>query len=209
MSGKSLSRSLIELPYPRQPFVCVPCRFRFSSHVNRSTQSNPSSTNKQQKRYASSDESLTDRARRVFQGNKAQGAVEDAYAQEEDAGAKRQRATEPHIQDDPKAQQVKPWSDPIKPEPPTVATEQPAANAPFETLDPVAQETSAIDYHNQQLGQEEDSFFLAPTADQVAKEEGYEPATSLDQLESIGGPTGWWEEAWDRQHQFNGYILLQ
>jgi hypothetical protein len=35
--------------------------------------------------------------------------------------------------------------------------------------------------------------------------EGYKPATTWDGLRSIGGPTGWWEEAWDAEHQFSGY----
>lgn len=35
----------------------------------------------------------------------------------------------------------------------------------------------------------------------------YIPASSWDGLEQIGGATGWWEEAWDRDHQFEGYIL--
>ena len=42
-------------------------------------------------------------------------------------------------------------------------------------------------------------------AEVVAEAEAeYEPATTWDGLERIGGPTGWWEEAWDREHQFEG-----
>ncbi|KAL9120505.1 MAG: hypothetical protein Q9187_002939 [Circinaria calcarea] len=34
----------------------------------------------------------------------------------------------------------------------------------------------------------------------------YVPATSWDGLEHIGGATGWWEEAWDKKHQFRGFM---
>lgn len=33
----------------------------------------------------------------------------------------------------------------------------------------------------------------------------YVPATTWDGLERIGGPTGWWEEAWDKAHPFEGW----
>ncbi|KAL8749012.1 MAG: hypothetical protein Q9184_006973 [Pyrenodesmia sp. 2 TL-2023] len=34
----------------------------------------------------------------------------------------------------------------------------------------------------------------------------YTPALSGEGLESIGGPTGWWEQAWDEEHQFQGFM---
>ncbi|MCJ1392172.1 hypothetical protein MMC18_005039 [Xylographa bjoerkii] len=34
----------------------------------------------------------------------------------------------------------------------------------------------------------------------------YVPATTWDGLDHIGGATGWWEEAWDEEHQFNGFM---
>ncbi|KAL9579453.1 MAG: hypothetical protein Q9212_005098 [Teloschistes hypoglaucus] len=34
----------------------------------------------------------------------------------------------------------------------------------------------------------------------------YKPATSGEGLEMIGGPTGWWEKAWDEQFQFKGFM---
>lgn len=37
----------------------------------------------------------------------------------------------------------------------------------------------------------------------------YTPAVSGEELETIGGPTGWWEEAWDAEHQFQGYCALR
>ena len=37
---------------------------------------------------------------------------------------------------------------------------------------------------------------------------GYVPATTWDGLEMIGGAEGWWEEAWDRENQFEGYVTL-
>ncbi|KAI4177250.1 MAG: hypothetical protein LQ348_005867 [Seirophora lacunosa] len=34
----------------------------------------------------------------------------------------------------------------------------------------------------------------------------YKPAVSGEELERVGGPSGWWEEAWDAEHQFAGYM---
>ncbi|KAL8801984.1 MAG: hypothetical protein Q9182_004113 [Xanthomendoza sp. 2 TL-2023] len=34
----------------------------------------------------------------------------------------------------------------------------------------------------------------------------YKPATSGEELEAIGGPSGWWEKAWDEEHQFQGFM---
>lgn len=35
----------------------------------------------------------------------------------------------------------------------------------------------------------------------------YVPATTWDGLDRIGGATGWWEEAWDQEHPFHGYVF--
>ncbi|KAL8827109.1 MAG: hypothetical protein Q9170_007144 [Blastenia crenularia] len=40
----------------------------------------------------------------------------------------------------------------------------------------------------------------------VADDADYTPAQSGEVLEHIGGPTGWWEEAWDEEHQFQGFM---
>ncbi|KAL8947350.1 MAG: hypothetical protein Q9222_006362 [Ikaeria aurantiellina] len=40
----------------------------------------------------------------------------------------------------------------------------------------------------------------------TAEDLDYTPAVSGEGLETIGGPTGWWEEAWDEQHQFKGFM---
>jgi len=37
----------------------------------------------------------------------------------------------------------------------------------------------------------------------------YVPATTWDGLDHIGGAAGWWEEAWDDEHHFQGYALLR
>lgn len=37
----------------------------------------------------------------------------------------------------------------------------------------------------------------------------YKPAVSGEELERVGGPSGWWEEAWDAEHQFAGYVHRQ
>lgn len=37
----------------------------------------------------------------------------------------------------------------------------------------------------------------------------YTPAVTGDMLERVGGPSGWWEEAWDERHQFSGYEHCQ
>ncbi|KAI4162869.1 MAG: hypothetical protein LQ342_003586 [Letrouitia transgressa] len=34
----------------------------------------------------------------------------------------------------------------------------------------------------------------------------YKPASTWHGLESIGGPTGWWEKEWDQEHQFFGLV---
>lgn len=50
----------------------------------------------------------------------------------------------------------------------------------------------------------------APTQDEAAEKAAthtdYVPATTWDGLDHIGGATGWWEEAWDEEHQFDGYV---
>ncbi|KAL8935293.1 MAG: hypothetical protein Q9211_004770 [Gyalolechia sp. 1 TL-2023] len=43
-----------------------------------------------------------------------------------------------------------------------------------------------------------------PTA--VDDDADYTPAVSGEGLEIIGGPTGWWEKAWDEQHQYQGFM---
>ena len=43
---------------------------------------------------------------------------------------------------------------------------------------------------------------------QQIDESNYVPATNWDGLMAIGGPTGWWEEAWDEEHQFEGWDCL-
>lgn len=44
--------------------------------------------------------------------------------------------------------------------------------------------------------------YQEPTS--VVDDPDYTPAVSGEGLEMIGGPTGWWEEAWDEQHQYRG-----
>lgn len=53
----------------------------------------------------------------------------------------------------------------------------------------------------------EDATATNPTGQDFAGEQ-YEPATTWDGLEQIGGATGWWEEAWDRANQFDGCVSL-
>lgn len=64
------------------------------------------------------------------------------------------------------------------------------------------QDSLAIRKNNDTTYEEQNPYFVAPTPDQAAQEQGYTPATSLEQLEPIGGPTGWWEDAWDKENQF-------
>ncbi|KAL8935798.1 MAG: hypothetical protein Q9216_005250 [Gyalolechia sp. 2 TL-2023] len=40
----------------------------------------------------------------------------------------------------------------------------------------------------------------------VVDDPDYIPAVSGEGLEVIGGPEGWWEEAWDEQHQYQGFM---
>ncbi|KAI4210012.1 MAG: hypothetical protein LQ351_007119 [Letrouitia transgressa] len=48
----------------------------------------------------------------------------------------------------------------------------------------------------------------APKRPEIRKREiddpDYKPASTWHGLESIGGPTGWWEKEWDQDHQFFG-----
>ncbi|MCJ1306316.1 hypothetical protein MMC08_009136, partial [Hypocenomyce scalaris] len=49
----------------------------------------------------------------------------------------------------------------------------------------------------------------APDAETVLPDDGasnYVPATTWDGLEHIGGASGWWEEAWDQEHPFYGFM---
>ena len=88
-----------------------------------------------------------------------------------------------------------------------VASIQRAPNAATEDLNAVdeyAEEPSEEEVEGEGEGE---PYYVTPTPDQAAKEESYKPATSLDDLEPIGGPSGWWEEAWDKEHQFKGYVL--
>ena len=43
---------------------------------------------------------------------------------------------------------------------------------------------------------------LTPT---VASE-AYVPASTWDGLDRIGGASGWWEEQWDAEHPFHGFV---
>jgi hypothetical protein len=47
-----------------------------------------------------------------------------------------------------------------------------------------------------------------PTISPELAKQNYIPATSWDGLDRIGGASGWWEEAWDAEHQFEGYTQL-
>ncbi|KAL8657322.1 MAG: hypothetical protein Q9226_002038 [Calogaya cf. arnoldii] len=44
------------------------------------------------------------------------------------------------------------------------------------------------------------------TTDPVGADPYYTPATSGEALEVLGGASGWWEKAWDEQHQFQGWM---
>lgn len=48
-----------------------------------------------------------------------------------------------------------------------------------------------------------------PVPAPVVDDPDYAPAVSGEDLETIGGPTGWWEEAWDAEHQYYGYDVGQ
>ena len=42
----------------------------------------------------------------------------------------------------------------------------------------------------------------------LAAADDYVPAVTWDGLEQVGGASGWWEEAWDKEHPFKGCALL-
>ncbi|KAL8666973.1 MAG: hypothetical protein Q9168_007360, partial [Polycauliona sp. 1 TL-2023] len=57
----------------------------------------------------------------------------------------------------------------------------------------------------------EEEFVVPPTREKRVRERivgdvEYKPATSGEELEVIGGPTGWWEKAWDEEYQFQGWM---
>ncbi|KAL8992021.1 MAG: hypothetical protein Q9169_007439 [Polycauliona sp. 2 TL-2023] len=45
-----------------------------------------------------------------------------------------------------------------------------------------------------------------PARDIVVDDSDYKPATSGEELEAVGGPSGWWEKAWDEAYQFKGWM---
>ena len=49
-----------------------------------------------------------------------------------------------------------------------------------------------------------DTSEIAVASEQAIDQGEYVPATTWDGLEHIGGATGWWEDAWDQEHQFKG-----
>ncbi|MCJ1477174.1 hypothetical protein MMC13_005845 [Lambiella insularis] len=65
-----------------------------------------------------------------------------------------------------------------------------------------------------QLSQEPEVLESKSTSEQDEKAEktaayaDYVPATTWDGLDHIGGATGWWEEAWDEEHQFEGFMTV-
>ncbi|KAL8766968.1 MAG: hypothetical protein Q9209_006380 [Squamulea sp. 1 TL-2023] len=42
--------------------------------------------------------------------------------------------------------------------------------------------------------------------DSIDDDPFYTPATSGVDLEAVGGPIGWWEKAWDEEHQYQGWM---
>jgi hypothetical protein len=78
--------------------------------------------------------------------------------------------------------------------------------APRESDALVDQEPNAIAQSGEQeangLSAENDQALLVGSEDYVA-------AKTWDDLERIGGPSGWWEKSWDEENQFKGYARLQ
>ena len=56
-----------------------------------------------------------------------------------------------------------------------------------------AKELSGLEH----IASEDPTIAVGPQLD-------YVPAETWDGLEHVGGATGWWEEAWDKEHQFIG-----
>ncbi|KAL8986897.1 MAG: hypothetical protein Q9177_003846 [Variospora cf. flavescens] len=55
-------------------------------------------------------------------------------------------------------------------------------------------------------GSPPDEPLKPPRDDTPVDDIDYKPAVSGEELERVGGPSGWWEEAWDEEHQFVGYM---
>ena len=56
-------------------------------------------------------------------------------------------------------------------------------------------------------GEEDRPKKPASRLNQDTTDPDYKPAQTWDGLERVGGPTGWWEEQWDREHQYLGYAI--
>jgi hypothetical protein len=81
----------------------------------------------------------------------------------------------------------------------------PGQRDPYKHMTPEEREAEAIEMEQERLEAEA----KARGADALAVKEAsnsteYIPATTWEGLERIGGPTGWWEEAWDQENVFTG-----
>lgn len=65
-------------------------------------------------------------------------------------------------------------------------------------------EVDALRAHEASRAEEEKVDRDEPTK-LISQAGQYVEATTLDGLERIGGPTGWWEEAWDKVNKFDGW----
>ena len=85
----------------------------------------------------------------------------------------------------------------------------PGQKNPYERLTP---EQRAKEIEEREAAASEELEYEDEASDQEAKgvpspvTDGYVQAATWDGLDQIGGSEGWWEEAWDQENQFVGYV---
>ena len=84
-------------------------------------------------------------------------------------------------------------------------TDTPPGQADPYTKEPnQTKETEEMGRDAEGLSATEEAVALQDSASTVDPQLDYVPAQTWDGLEHVGGTTGWWEEAWDEEHQFTG-----
>ena len=196
VAAKRLSKTVIESSTLRQHFVCFQCRHKAAFGRGHPQTIAQTSTSAQQRRHASSKEPITERIDRGLQrkvwGRDDPPVQKDPYSKEESEALEENvtAAVEEREQLDKK-----------------ISGNQQMESLDVSSKEPAYEKFTAIKSNDESIDEEEEPYFVAPTPNEAAQEEGYKPATSLDQLEPVGGSTGWWEDAWDRENQFQGYVF--
>lgn len=108
---KRLSKTAFDLSYPRRPFTCFQCSHISAPNRSLIPRDTQTSTSTQQRRHASSNESLTDRiggrVRRKLWGTDNPTEQEDSYAKEKsDAPKEAKTATSQELEQPQQAKEA-------------------------------------------------------------------------------------------------------